>query len=821
MAMKLGHHIAVKLALVSLLVALLLGLLLGVVQSFVDYRAERDRIDQTIESLLQAYQPAAARAIYNLDALLAEEVTNGLMTYDFVTESVVIDELGNVLARRERALQPTAEPTALQRLIPTEHPPYAIAINIVGSDNTGTLMISVDLQRALEPFIQRSGTGLRLAILRTMLIVTALFLAAHWMVTRPLTILSQRFRDVDPTAESLETLHIPHHKEDELGVLTDSANRFVRTVQSLLVERDQAEKSSQAAYENIRELIDHLPQMIYVVNHEHRLMVVNRAFAALFGRKPHDLDLALLTSLQGYINTNLWHHLFDADQQVLLKQEAIQIAEQTIVGRDGRERVFECQKFPLDYRGEPAVLSVSVDITERRQAARHIQHLAYHDSLTGLPNRNYLLEHLDQIQVEAAETQKHGALIFVDLDNFKNINDSLGHAAGDFVLCEVARRLLAHAQEHDTVSRLGSDEFVLCMPEISHRSKEALFHAEFRANVIRELVAAPFWFDNQRLNVTASIGIAVFPDANLAATDLLRNADIAMVTAKNLGKNTCQVFQPSMSEEATRRLALETGLRQAIEDNQFFLTYQPQVDVTSGDITGAEVLLRWRHPERGVVSPLEFIPTLESTGMIVQVGRWVLDTACRDLALWVAAGLWRPGMRLGVNVSARQFAQADFIHQVRHATEEHGISPSFLDMEITESMLIEQMKETVDRMQQLRDYGVFFSIDDFGTGYSSLAYLKRLPIDVIKIDQSFIRDITDDVNDAAIVETILAIARHMQLHTVAEGVETEQQLQFLQANGCQRYQGYHFSRPIEANELTQMLQHQAKRSTAQPTGTNA
>ncbi|WLD59517.1 EAL domain-containing protein [Salinispirillum sp. LH 10-3-1] len=808
MTMKLGHHIAVKLALVSVLVALVLGLVLGAVQSLVDYRAERERIDQTIESLLQAYEPAAARAIYNLDTLLAEEVTNGLMTYDFVTRSLVVDELGNELASRERSVATRTDPSGMRRLIPTEQSPYSIAINIAGAESTGTLILEIDPLIALEPFVQRSGTGLRLAILRTMMIVAALFLAAHWMVTRPLTILSQRFRDVDPTVETLEALHIPHHKEDELGVLTDSANRFVKTVQNLLVERDRAEKSSQAAYENIRELVDHLPQIIYVVNHEHRLMVVNRAFAALFGRKPTDLDQAPVTSLQGYVSANIWHKLFDPDQLVLAKQEALQIAEQTIVGRDGRERVFECQKFPLDYRGESAVLSVSIDITERRQAAKHIQHLAYHDSLTGLPNRNYLLEHLDQIQAQAADAHEHGALIFVDLDNFKNINDSLGHAAGDFVLCEVSRRLVAHAQDQDTVSRLGSDEFVLCIPNISHRGKEALFHAEFRANVIRELVAAPFWFDNQRLNVTASIGIAVFPDAELAATDLLRNADIAMVTAKNLGKNTCQVFQPSMSEEASRRLALETGLRQAIEENQFFLTYQPQVDVSTGEITGAEVLLRWKHPERGIVSPLEFIPTLESTGLIVQVGRWVLDTACRDLAQWVTDGLWHPGMRLGVNVSARQFAQADFIHQVRHSTEEHGISPSYLDMEITESMLIEQMKETVERMQQLRDYGVFFSIDDFGTGYSSLAYLKRLPIDVIKIDQSFIRDITDDVNDAAIVETILAIARHMKLHTVAEGVETEQQLTFLKANGCQRYQGYYFSRPVVVEDMTALLQNQ-------------
>ncbi|MFY0665697.1 MAG: EAL domain-containing protein [Natronospirillum sp.] len=820
MTMKLGHHIAVKLALVSVLVALMLGLVLGAVQSLVDYRAERERIDQTIMSLLQAYEPAAARAIYNLDTLLAEEVTNGLMTYDFVTGSVVIDELGNVLASnvRHQAVETTA--TGLRRLIPTEQPPFSIDIQITGSENTGKLVLEVDPLIALEPFVQRSGTGLQLAVLRTMLIVTALFLAAHWMVTRPLTILSQRFRDVDPTVETLEALHIPHHKEDELGVLANSANRFVKTVQHLLVERDLAEKSSQSAYENIRELVDHLPQLIYVVNHEHRLMVVNRAFASLFGRRPEDLDLAPVSSLRGFINSTIWHQLFDSDQQVLTKQKALQIAEQTIIGRDGRERVFECQKFPLDYRGEAAVLSVSIDITERRQAAKHIQHLAYHDSLTGLPNRNYLLEHLDQLQIHATDAHEHGALIFVDLDNFKNINDSLGHGAGDFVLCEVSRRLVAHAQDQDTVSRLGSDEFVLCIPNISHRGKEALFHAEFRANVIRELVAAPFWFDNQRLNVTASIGISIFPDAGLAATDLLRNADIAMVTAKNMGKNTCQVFQPSMSEEASRRLVLENGLRQAIEENQFFLTYQPQVDVATGKITGAEVLLRWLHPERGVVSPLEFIPTLESTGLIVQVGRWVLDTACRDLARWVADGLWQPGMRLGVNVSARQFAQADFIHQVRHSTEEHGISPNYLDMEITESMLIEQMKETVERMQQLRDYGVFFSIDDFGTGYSSLAYLKRLPIDVIKIDQSFIRDITDDVNDAAIVETILAIARHMKLHTVAEGVETEQQLSFLKANGCQRYQGYYFSRPVVADDMTELLQNEPHSSHTH-TGTNA
>lgn len=815
--MKVRHRIAVKLALVSVLVALVLGLFLGAVQAFVDYKNEQERIDQTVIALLEAYEPAAGRAIYNLDTLLADEVTNGLMTYEFVTRTAIFDELGNELASRERLGLAEEELSGLQRLVPEGQSSYSIDIVITGTTNPGALVLEIDPAIALLPFIQRSGTALQLAVFRTLFIVMALFLAAHWMVTRPLTILSQHFQDAEPERGELETIALTFHKHDELGTLVSSANRFVTTVQLLLEERDAAERHSHSAYENIRELVDHLPQLIYVVSHEQRLLVVNRAFAALFGSDPEVLDKAQISTLRPRVSESVWRTLFGTDREVLASQEEIEIPELTLLDAQGEERAIETQKFPLNYRGEQAVLSVSIDVTERRKTAEHIQHLAYHDSLTDLPNRNFLLEHVERLKHQATANREFGALVFIDLDNFKNINDSLSHAAGDFVLREVARRLTAHAQSGDTVSRLGSDEFVLCIPKISNRAKEALFHAEFRANVIRDLIAAPFWFDNQRLNATTSVGIALFPDGDLSAADILRNADIAMVSAKNEGKNLWRVFQPSMSEEATQRMILETGLRQALEDEQFFLTFQPQVDVSTGAIVGAEALLRWAHPERGTVSPLEFIPILEATGLIVPVGRWVLESACAAVAQWQKAGLWQPHMRLGVNVSARQFAQADFIHYVRHATEQHKISPSVLDMEITESMLIEQMRETVDRMQQLRDYGVTFSIDDFGTGYSSLAYLKRLPIDVIKIDQGFIRDITTDINDAAIVETILAIARHMNLQTVAEGVETPAQLAFLQVNGCDRYQGYFYSKPIALVDMTNLLKAQGNKELVEAT----
>ncbi|MEX1057421.1 MAG: EAL domain-containing protein [Natronospirillum sp.] len=456
-----------------------------------------------------------------------------------------------------------------------------------------------------------------------------------------------------------------------------------------------------------------------------------------------------------------------------------------------------------------AVQSLLQERAEAEQAIRlsseRIEYLAYHDGLTDLPNRTLIHDRLETIVANAHRSGKISALVFVDLDNFKNINDSLGHEAGDHVLKEVARRLLRQVSTADMVARMGGDEFVMCLTDIADSRKDALLIAETRAVFLRQALTIPFWHNQQQLTITASIGIALVPEGSLESSDLLRNADIAMFAAKLQGKNTYQLFQSHMTEEATQRMALETDLRIALQEKQFFVVYQPQVDLRTGEVVGAEALIRWQHPERGVVSPMAFILALETTGLIGPVGQWVMCEACRAVRQWQEAGLWRSGMRMGINVSASRFSDSNLINNVRAAIDDAGIEPQQIDLEITETMLIESIEDTIVRMKQIRALGVTFSIDDFGTGYSSLSYLKRLPVDVIKVDQNFIRDVNSDPNDAAIVDTILDIAKHLGLKTIAEGVETVEQLEFLQARGCTRYQGFLFSKPITNEKMSKLL----------------
>ncbi len=445
------------------------------------------------------------------------------------------------------------------------------------------------------------------------------------------------------------------------------------------------------------------------------------------------------------------------------------------------------------------------DISERKQAEARIEHLAYFDALTELPNRRLLLDRLEQNLSRAHRYGHYGAMLFLDLDRFKNINDSLGHPVGDALLKEVSKRMTQDMRAEDTVSRLGGDEFVLLLSELGDDPGNAAVQAQHKAEQLQVRLAEKYHIMGHELHVTPSIGVAMFPSAEGAkesGNDILRHADTAMYRAKEEGRDTIRFFLPSMQSAADDRLAIEKELRYALERNQLSLYFQPQVNA-DGVILGAETLARWQHPEKGFISPATFIPVAEATGLILPIGEWILRLACRCLKSWADQGT--PVPHLAVNVSPRQFRQPDFIQQICSILDETGAEPSQLGLELTEGMVIDNIAETIEKMQGLKQLGIELSIDDFGTGYSSLAYLKRMPLDVLKIDQSFVRDIESDPNDAAIVETIIAMANHLDLKVIAEGVETEFELDFLKTKGCKSYQGYLFSRPLPKTEFDTLL----------------
>jgi diguanylate cyclase (GGDEF)-like protein/PAS domain S-box-containing protein len=439
-----------------------------------------------------------------------------------------------------------------------------------------------------------------------------------------------------------------------------------------------------------------------------------------------------------------------------------------------------------------ALLRAEVD--ERLQAEERVRHMANHDALTGLPNRRLLHDRLHQAIALAHRHRQKVAVMFIDLDRFKTINDTLGHATGDLLLQEAGKRISAELREGDTVARLGGDEFVIVLPELDDANSAAII-----AQKLSAIFSAAFPVAGNELHVTPSIGIAIYPDDGVDPETLTRNADTAMYHAKDAGRDNHKFFTEQMNIAAAERFALENSLHNALARNELLLHYQPRIAIDSRRASGFEALLRWRHPEQGMISPASFIPVAEETGLIVPIGEWVLRTACRQHVAWRTAG--HAPLPVAVNLSPRQFRQRNLVEVVARALDEAGMEARYLELEITEGSLMQATEHTLATLESLNALGVRLSIDDFGVGYSSLSYLKRFPVDQLKIDQSFVRDIATDADDAAIVSAIIGLARNLSLDVVAEGVETEEQLAFISACGCTEAQGFYFSRPLPAEEV--------------------
>jgi diguanylate cyclase (GGDEF)-like protein/PAS domain S-box-containing protein len=453
--------------------------------------------------------------------------------------------------------------------------------------------------------------------------------------------------------------------------------------------------------------------------------------------------------------------------------------------------------------GRHHVWSIVEDISEQKRKDRLIWTQANYDVLTNLPNRRLLLDRMPMSMAASQRSGQHGALLLLDLDHFKTLNDTRGHGHGDKLLIEVARRLQACMREQDSVARLGGDEFAVVLEALSRGATEAAIQSEAVAEKIRGELSLPFLLEGVVHHISTSIGIVLFQGQNPGPEDLFSYADAAMYQAKHNGRDCISFHDPAMQATLEKRSALEKGLRQALSRDEFRLVYQLQID-NLGRSLGVEALIRWQHPELGAIPPAEFIPVAEETGLILPIGRWVLKTACRQIAEWQAIPALAE-LTVAINVSARQFQDEGFVDHVKMLIEASGIPATRLKLELTESMILDKVEQSIGKMQALKDHGVRFSLDDFGTCYSSLSYLKLLPLDQIKIDRSFVLDITRDPNDAAIVKAILALAQSLGLDTIAEGVETDAQREFLEQHGCLAYQGFLYSRPQPAEALEREL----------------
>lgn len=580
--------------------------------------------------------------------------------------------------------------------------------------------------------------------------------------------------------------------------------RAVRvTSMSDITERKQAQQAILRERDFSREALDSLPGLFYLIDQQGHFLRWNQNFETVSGYD--GVEISAMSPLD-FFDLDEHASVAAAIERVYQHGEAQVEAWFLAKSRTKIPFLFTGKRCLLE--GKLCLMGMGIDITERRRSAERIEHLAFYDPLTDLPNRRLLLDRLERAISSSARRVRHGALMLLDMDDFKTLNDTLGHDVGDQFLVEVARRLQASVREGDTVARHGGDEFVVILEDLGENTLAAV-QAESVAIKILNAVSQPYLLDltvrdspnhSRSYHGTSSVGITLFQGNAVSADDLMRRADTAMYQAKAAGRNALRFFDPEMQSAVTQRATLDSDLRDAVREGQFCLYYQPQVD-SAARCTGAEALLRWQHPRRGLVPPAEFISHAEATGLIVAIGHWVLEAACAQLVTW-AAQPQTSHLSVAVNVSARQFRDVDFVGQILAIVKRTGVNPKKLKLELTESLLLEKVEDTVAKMAALQAVGIGFALDDFGTGYSSLSYLKRLPLDQLKIDQSFVRDVLTDPNDAAIARTIVALAQGMGLAVIAEGVETQAQREFLAANGCTAYQGYLFGRPVPIQDFS-------------------
>lgn len=803
------NQISVRLATVGLVVALISSVASSVFQLTSDLRTHSLLVNQELERIVEATTFPAKNAIYTYDLELGSEIVDSLLLNEFVVTAGLYDEYGDVIAEGTNPEPPKYALPYLKAWIgdPIQEKFDYIELDPKQPEKLGLLKLTYNAHVPYRDLMQATWMRQIFNFIEVAMLTALLIYVFNRVLTRPLSDLSSKLQTIDIENSKGKRLgELYDHREDELGILVKAINAQLGMVDSLITKNKSALQEAETSYESLNALVNSLPHLINVKNVDGTPVLANPAFLKTYGIEESEYlsKNSTETVLQTF-SPSTRRLIMEADEEALNSQRSVLLPEVNCTVKGNKHLSLEMRKLAIQYKGQNAILTVAVDITERKEHQAYIQHLAYHDSLTDLPNRHLFIDRLEQALLRTQRSRSYGALIFVDLDNFKTINDSRGHLLGDWILTEVASRLKEAVRDEDTVARLGGDEFVICMTDLGKTEPDAKEIALKRADLLLESMNLPFETQGDQISVSASLGLAFFHDHSLTASELLRNADMAMYKAKEAGKNQLILFEKEMAESNRRLFELKEDCQKAILNQEFFLMYQPQVDTRTNKITGAEALLRWKHPTRGLVSPAEFIPLLEESDMMPQVGELVLQMAIAQAAKWHHEGKIEPKFKMCINVSPQQFRQIDFTRIVKRIIDENDIPAHNIDLEITEGMIIDNIEHTVASMKELRELGLHFSIDDFGTGYSNLNYLKRLPLDVLKVDQSFVRDIQNDPNDTAIVRTILAMADQLKLHTIAEGVETEDQLTLLQGMGCDIIQGYLYSPPLINVEFEQLL----------------
>ncbi|WP_286239559.1 EAL domain-containing protein [Neptuniibacter halophilus] len=797
---NLSQRLALRLAKYTVVIAFAIGVVLSSVQVLEDFYDQDDQLDQTIEKILNASKPPATRAVHTLDQALAQEVVSGLMQYAFIKQARIADELGETLAETAVETQPT-QTRWLTQLFSAEEKQYLLDLKAPEYANIepGQLLVVVDQDLALQSFYARAQAILLSGVVRNILLAVFLLAIFNYVLTRPLARLAQQFSDLDPTKDRVSRLTVPEsHRHSELGQLCDSGNQFVTTVQQLLQTNLDSRRALESSENRLTQLINQVPQLIMALNQEGELIFCNQKFEEFYSTDADQLCGRSLFQFHSHLDEV--YELDSIRRSVEVNQLETEITDFRWTQPESKTLHFSLQAVPFEYFSEPVILFVATDISEQKMVQAHISHIANHDSLTGLPNRALLNDRLTQALSGSKRTGECGALLFIDLDHFKTINDSLGHGIGDLLLKRVAEMLQAEVRETDTVARLGGDEFVILLQRFEKKLQNVTRDVETVCEKLLKALSEPIQIKQHQLRIGASIGVVLFPMVEKGVDDLMRFADTAMYHAKENGRNCFAFYHQAMSRAVEEQRSMENQLHQALQRQEFCVHYQPLID-SQHQICGFEALIRWQHPERGIVSPSEFIPSLEVSGKIIEVSNWLLGECGHQIQRWKTSGYWQPHWHVAVNICPLQFYQSDMISTLERVITESGAGLEDFCLEITESVAVENIEFAISRLEMIRELGISIALDDFGTGYSSLSYLKDLPIDIVKIDRSFISELGTQSKSQSIIEAVTQIARAYELTVVAEGIESRKQLELAHQVGCHVFQGFYIERPKPADQL--------------------
>jgi diguanylate cyclase (GGDEF)-like protein/PAS domain S-box-containing protein len=731
---------------------------------------------------------STAALVFNDDRLLRSNLAS-LSVDSSVVKSCIYDE-ENVLAASHSARKNAQDCPQLMGTLKTNTSSYFEQYFPITLDQQviGTLYIACNDGNIIKRFKQVSFFAICIifsAIFMALLLATRL----QRFVTSPLRLLADTISNIIQRNDF--SIRAEKQHNDELGQLADIFNELLSKIES-------EHNSLKSSEEKFRKLTSLSPVGIFQINPAGEIIYVNQRWREINNIKHKDPDLqswfASLHPEDSPILNKLWHRLVTEHEDIA--------CEVRLVAKHGSISWAYIQATSLHSK-EGKLLgflgSVS-DISELKKAQIQMENLAFYDPLTGLANRRLFKNRLAKSVKSAQRTDSSIALLFLDLDQFKRINDTLGHDIGDALLKEIARRLNNNVRENDTVCRIGGDEFTILLIDVNNTNDVRIV-----AEKILLSLARPFMLNGQEIISTVSIGITMTPEDSIEPNTLMKNADLAMYRAKELGRNNFQFFSEDMNTTILHNLEIEKELNIAIKRNQFILMYQPKICIADNTITGVETLVRWRHPEKGLIAPDFFIPIAEETGQIIKIGAWVLEHSCHEMGALIREGLMPENSKVAVNLSAKQFSDPNLLQTVLDILKQSKIDPLNLELEITESIIMDDVEAAISIMNAIKSKGIHLSIDDFGTGYSSLAYLKRFPIDVLKVDRSFVSDIPEDETDMAITSAVIAMAHKLGMKVVAEGIETQEQLDFLKENNCDDGQGYLISRPLTLPQLHHFL----------------